>query len=122
MLLLLLLPLLIGGPAAAEDGTELLLIKVTDPAGDPTPFPIRITGGPGVDQTVPVQDGQPVFVPLPSGTYAVEELVPAGWQLVSVVCVGDDTDSSYRIVLSEEEFATCTFTNRKAPSGPRQGC
>ena len=59
---------------------------------------------------------------LAPGTYYVEEILPSGWDLTSIVC--DDTDSGVSasagntasVVLAANETVTCTFTNTKLPT------
>jgi LPXTG-motif cell wall-anchored protein len=51
--------------------------------------------------------------PLAPGTYSVEELVPDGWDLESVVC--SDGSPADAIVLDADETVVCTFTNLREP-------
>ncbi len=54
--------------------------------------------------------------PLVPGTFAVNEIVPDGWSLVSASC--DDGSPIGAIVLSVGETVTCTFTDERLPPPP----
>ena len=53
--------------------------------------------------------------PLVAGTFAVNEVVPDGWSLVSAAC--SDGSPVNAILLGAGETVTCTFTNERVPSG-----
>jgi hypothetical protein len=52
--------------------------------------------------------------PLVAGTFAVDEVVPEGWSLVSAEC--SDGSPINAIVLGTGETVTCTFTNERVPT------
>jgi LPXTG-motif cell wall-anchored protein len=52
--------------------------------------------------------------PLVPGTFAVNEIVPDGWSLVSAAC--DDGSPIAAIVLAAGETVTCTFTDERVPT------
>jgi len=63
----------------------------------------------GIDDSVTITD-------VAVGDYSVSELVPAGWYLYSVSCVGGDSDpinDGVNIHLDADEEITCTFSNVK---------
>jgi LPXTG-motif cell wall-anchored protein len=57
--------------------------------------------------------GENVSEQLPAGTYSVEEIVPDGWDLDSVVC--SDGSEPGAIDLAADETVICTFTNEREP-------
>lgn len=59
--------------------------------------------------------GEFVVETRPPGTYAVNETVPAGWQLDSATC--DDGSPPSAISLEAGESVTCTFTNSRDALG-----
>ncbi|MDP2723342.1 MAG: hypothetical protein Q8O72_11340, partial [Bacteroidales bacterium] len=51
---------------------------------------------------------------IPTGSHSVSEDVPAGWDLTSATCTGDDDGiDPASIQLDDGEEVTCTFTNTK---------
>ena len=94
---------------------EIIIDKVTDPAGDEQLFDFTLTGGPSAlnqafqlaDATTPHNSG-----PVISGSgYSAAESVPVGWDLDSATC--DDGSPVDNIDVSAGETVTCTFTNVK---------
>ncbi len=100
------------GPLAAP--ATLIIEKVTDPPGSEQAFDYTTTGGLSPD-TFSLTDGQQqTYTDLEPGTYGVEETVPTGWTLTSVVVSnGDDPDA---ITLGPGESVTVTFTNTQNPA------
>jgi hypothetical protein len=87
----------------------IIIEKTTTPSGDPQSFTINLTGP--VNDTGAVTDATDhTFGNLPAGTYAVAEVVPAGWQLTNVVCT-DGTPGAISIGVGD--VVTCTFENTK---------
>ncbi|GGC02112.1 hypothetical protein GCM10011352_30390 [Marinobacterium zhoushanense] len=89
---------------------KIIVDKVTDPSGDPTPFTFTPSYNGGAtfqlaDATTPNDSGY--LVP---GSYSVTETVPAGWDLTSATC--DDGSAPSAIGLDPGEIVTCTFNNR----------
>ena len=80
---------------------------------DFTDFSLTTTGG----------TAQTTLTDLPAGFLEIEEIVPAGWALTDVECVGvtdDDWGSDFpraRLTASPGDDITCTFTNSN-PSVP----
>jgi len=89
----------------------IVVDKVTNPAGSSQVFQFTPSYGPGfslTDASPPNTSG-----PLVPGTYAVAELLPAGWSAGVPSC--NDGSSHLAIGLSPGETVTCTFTNTKVP-------
>lgn len=95
---------------------SITIAKAADPA-DGTPF--AFAGDLGAFS---LQAGErQVFADLAPGTYAVTELVPAGWDLADISCRSDmdvgvaiDRDAATITVdLGSGEDITCTFTNEE---------
>ena len=117
---------------------KIIVDKVTVPAGSSQLFDFDIDGPPQTDggaayhddfqladATSPFDSGALKPSALAGGDYSVAETVPAGWDLTSVVCEGDngtpDDTSDDRmdldpaaIDLQSAETVTCTFTNVQA--------
>jgi hypothetical protein len=86
---------------------EIIVEKLTDPAGSTQPFDFTSSWGPFT-----LRDGETDFSgPLPPGTYSVSESVPEGWHLTSATC--DDGSDPADIDLQPAEIVTCTFTNAR---------
>lgn len=76
--------------------------------------------------------GQSLSRQVPAGTYGVSEVVPAGWTLTNIACVGgsvvytgatgggtpafDPGDTTAEITLADGESSTCTYTDVKQGS------
>jgi hypothetical protein len=97
-----------GGPP----GT-IVVEKQTIPDGDPASFEFTGTANGTISD-----DGQIIVTNLPPDNYTSTELVPAGWELTSIVC--NDTDSSgdtgtatATFDLDAGEVVKCTFTDTK---------
>lgn len=93
---------------------ELIVDKVTDPSGNPTPFDFRLTGGPdNENQNFSLTDAA---APRSSGfissgdSYNITETVPSGWALTSTCSDSSPIDN---VDLSPGEVVTCTFTNTR---------
>jgi hypothetical protein len=87
---------------------KILVDKVTDPSGDPTSFEFSADTQANfflTDTDAPNDSGN-----LPAGTYAVSEIVPAGWDLTSATC--DDGSDPSSIDLAAGETVTCTFNDQ----------
>jgi len=93
-----------------QTGT-IIIEKQTDPDGSPDTF--EFTG----DVTGTISDGGQIVVSdLLPGAYTAQEIVPAGWALISIVC--DDDNSSGDVASGEVTFqletgetVTAVFTN-----------
>lgn len=95
---------------------HIVIDKVTDPDGDPQEFTFDPSYGSNfnlADETAPNDSG--ALVP---GTYTVEELALAGWDLTGLDCNDANSTTSVpsataTIHLEAGETVTCTFTNTK---------
>jgi hypothetical protein len=116
--------LAIMGAAAPAAQATLRVINHNEPAGDPTAIGYRLSST-TVAQLVPdfmLVDGEPrSFGPGP-GTYTIQALVPAGWQVGDIQCVGpspadfaiDVPNGRVTMVHGQNVEQTCAFTNRRA--------
>jgi len=92
-----------------KDG-KIIVEKQTLPDGDPALF--TFSG----DLAGSIGDGGTLMQSVSPGSYASTETVPAGWDLISIVC--DDGNSSgagatANFNVEPGETVTCVFTNRK---------
>ncbi|MDY6876711.1 MAG: GEVED domain-containing protein [Chloroflexota bacterium] len=92
-----------------QQPNSINIVKETDP-----------NGGTGFDfagdlGSFSLDDGDSqVFTGLPAGDYDVTEIVPTGWDLDGVVCIGGDSDpisNGVMVHLDQDEAILCTFTN-----------
>ena len=100
---------------------SITVIKETDPAGDPAIFNFT---SPGLaPPAFPLSDGGSLpFTDLVPGSYTVDELALAGWDLTNVAISGDTdggsttTATGATVDLDPGETITVTFSNRKRGS------
>ena len=100
-----------------EKDAVIIVEKQTDPDGDTTEFEFD----PSWAANFFLSDGETeTSGDLDPGTYDVSEIVPAGWDLDSVVCTSSNGDSETNTAISLQaislqagETVTCTFTNEK---------
>ena len=97
---------------------QIVIKKVTDPAGTDHLFGFTLVGGPSaVDQSFSLAGGgshESGFVKPGSG-YSARENVPSDWTQTSATC--DDGSAPSAIDVSPNELVTCTFTNTAKPNG-----
>jgi archaellum component FlaG (FlaF/FlaG flagellin family) len=97
---------------------QIVIKKVTDPAGAAQSFGFTLVGGPSaVDQSFSLVGGgshESGFVKPGSG-YSARENVPSDWTQTSATC--DDGSDPSEIDVSPNELVTCTFTNTAKPNG-----
>src|SRR5579884_3847298 len=100
----------------------IIVKKVTDPNPDLSNSLFTFTG----DAAGQIRNGQTITVGnLAPGTYSSHEVVPAGWQLVSITCSdSNSTGSTYTATATFRaeagETVTCTFLDREKLG--TQGC
>lgn len=90
----------------------IIVNKVTDPAGSAQQFEFATTYGANFYLA---DGGSNNSGPLANGTYSVDEMVPAGWELKNVMCdssLGGMEDHG-AIDLTDGETVTCTFYNQQ---------
>jgi hypothetical protein len=122
--------LVVLGVAAPEAGATLRTVNHIDPAGDPTVISYRIEGAPAFVTPIDFQltDGDFRSFGPDAGTYTVSAMLPQGWQVADIQCVGSAGVNDFTIEIpsarvtvphGEGEHDTCTFTSRRIPpSGP----
>jgi LPXTG-motif cell wall-anchored protein len=98
--------------AVPKQGT-IIVKKVADEYDTDKEFPFssNFDGLPNDGADFTLEAGATQEFVLDAGIYSVNELVPAGWNLVSAVC--SDQSPVNAIVLAAEETVTCIFTNEK---------
>jgi hypothetical protein len=122
--------LAIMGAAAPAAQATLRVVNHIEPAGDPTAITYRLsstTQSPLVPDFALVDGEYKSFGPVP-GTYIVQALVPAGWQVGDIQCVGpipanfaiDIPNGRVTIVHTQNAEQTCAFTNRRAATSSGQ--
>jgi hypothetical protein len=122
VVLLALLVLTFLAATAAEAGATLRIANHNDPAGDPTVMKYRLTG---TTLTTPIDfelhNGEDKSFGAASGTYTFQALLPAGWQVGDIQCVGL-TPQDFAIDVANGRVTvkhgvgaehTCAFTNRR---------
>lgn len=97
--------------------TGRLTINKAATGGDDT-FAIDATpnaGGAAIDYNITTTGGSgSLSLTIPTGTYTISEVVPAGWNLDNIVCGGQNTDQA---IVSPNATTTCTVTNSKPGNG-----
>jgi hypothetical protein len=95
---------------------KIIVEKQTDPEGDTQQFPFS------GDLLGTIGDGETLELDVAPGQYTSTETVPAGWDLTSIICDDDASDTPSTIDLENEtatfnveanETVKCTFTNTK---------
>ncbi|MDP9294943.1 MAG: hypothetical protein M3O90_11070 [Actinomycetota bacterium] len=118
---------------AAEAGATLRIANHNDPAGDPTVITYRMESPTWAlspyDFKLP--DADYLSFMLPTGTYTASALLPPGWQVGDIQCVGprpqdfhiDVANGRVTVTHGANEEHICAFTNRKvsASGGPGAG-
>jgi hypothetical protein len=117
------------GAAAPGAQATLRVINHNEPAGDPTPITYRLSSATGaqVVPDFPLVDGEyKSFGPATPASYTFQALVPAGWQVHDIQCVGpspadftvDVPNGRVTIFHTQGAEQTCAFTNgRVSASG-----
>jgi hypothetical protein len=117
---------------AADAGATLRVENHIDPADDTTRITYRLSGladGSTLD-TAPLGNGHDQsFGPGP-GTYTFQALLPAGWRVNDIKCVGGPDPSRFAIDVpngrvtithGKGDDQTCAFTNGKVNAPPSSG-
>jgi uncharacterized repeat protein (TIGR01451 family) len=93
---------------------NIVVDKVTNPAGDPQSFSFDASGGVYGDFSL-TDLAAPNNQELVPGSYSVSETEPAGWDLTNTTCISSiqDSESAGSLELDAGETITCTFTNTK---------
>lgn len=99
-------------PAFAQGFGTIIVEKQTDPDGAPDSF--TFTG----DVAGAIADDEQIVVSqLTPGTYTSTETVPAGWELIAIICddgnsTGDVASFTATFQVESDETVKCTFYNR----------
>jgi hypothetical protein len=106
------------------------VVNHDDPAGDPTAITYRLSSTlqPLVVPDFALVDGEYRSFGLNPGTYTVQALVPAGWQVGDIQCVGpnpseftiDVANGRVTMVHNQGAEQTCSFTTRRVPASGGQ--
>lgn len=119
--------LAIMGAAAPAAHATLRVINHNEPAGDPTKIAYRLSSATEA-QVVPdflLVDGEYKSFGVQPNTYTVQALVPTGWQVGDIQCVGPSPADfavdvpNGRVTMvhgSANVEQTCSFTNRRVPA------
>lgn len=102
-----------------REDSSITVIKQTVPDGSTQSFTFDPSTSLSGDNFQLNDDGAKTYGTLAPGTYGVDEVVPTGWDLISVSCDDDDastTSTGFSIDLDAGEDVTCTFTNREHSS------
>jgi hypothetical protein len=93
--------------------------KQTDPAADPTTFDFNLSPDPNAEGTQSLADGDSfTWSGLDDGSYTLDEVIPAGWDLTDVTCDDDDAytpdlaTGSVTLTLDPLEDITCVYTDQ----------
>ncbi len=94
--------------------STIIIEKQTDPDGWSQSFEFSTDYGPNFS----LEDDQTNDSgPLTAGTYSVNEIVPAGWNLAGAIC--DDGSDPGAIDLAPGETVKCVFTNLQIVIPPK---
>ncbi len=98
---------------------DLRIVKQVNDDPGTDDFDYTTTGGltPSTFTLAPTGTGEAgedstSYTGIPTGTYTVDETVPAGWNLVSATCDNED-DPTLGIELGAGDSVTCTFVNER---------
>jgi hypothetical protein len=119
------------GATATQAGATLRIANHNDPAGDPTAINYRLenpTWSASPFDFV-LHDGEDKAFGQPAGSYTARALLPPGWKVIAINCIGPDRPGSVVIDVPHAQVTfnhqdgdeqTCSFTNGKV-SGPASG-
>ena len=116
--------LMLGVPgieATNNPGGKIIVVKKTDPAGDPTGFEFVLARPNGQQKHFVLHDGEQRLTgtSIRARTRSARR-VPDGWTLESATC--DDGSSPSSIEIEGDKVVTCTFVNTtNKPPPPKPG-
>jgi hypothetical protein len=121
------------GAITADAGATLRIANHNYPAGDPTPINYRLenpTWSASPFDFV-LHDGEYRAFGQPAGSYTARPLLPPGWKVLAINCIGPDRPDGFVIDVPHGQVTmnhqdgdeqSCAFTNGKADvSGPGSG-
>jgi hypothetical protein len=123
-----LLTLIFLAVAAADAQATFRIENHLDPAGDPTLIKYRVEGPNWKSSPYEFElpDGDYLSTGPPPGTYTAQALLPPGWVVQDIQCIGPHGQSDFvidvpngRVTVThgEGEEHLCAFTNRKLSQG-----
>lgn len=106
---------------------HLVVMKQTDPSGDPQQFGFTATDGGSFDETFTLTDGQDAGFEVNPGfggtDYTISEASTPGWRNTRIACtvdanpsqpiLGDTGDREVTVTLLPDQVAVCVFQNEK---------
>lgn len=112
----------------AEAAATLRVTNHNDPAGDPTVIPYRLESPTWSSSPFgfELRDGGDRSFGVPAGTYTAQALLPAGWVVGDIQCVGprqadfviDVPNGRVTMTHGATDEQTCSFTNRRGGAPP----
>jgi hypothetical protein len=122
IVLLALLVLTFLAATTAEAGATLRIANHNDPAGDTTVIKYRLSS-PALTTPIDFElhNGEDKSFGAAAGTYTIQALLPAGWQVGDIQCVGprpqdfaiDVANGRVTVTHMAGDEHTCAFTNRR---------
>jgi hypothetical protein len=114
---------------ATSAGATLRIENHNDPAGDPTPISYVLENPNWSASPFPfeLRDGEFKTVGQPPGSYTARAVLPAGWKVIAIKCIGPPRPDAFvidvpngRVIMNHQagDEQTCAFTNKKAGTGP----
>jgi hypothetical protein len=114
--------------AAAEAQATFRIENHLNPAGDPTRIKYRVEGPNWTSSPFEFElvDGDYLSTGPPAGTYTAQALLPPGWFVQDIQCIGPRGQSDFvidvpngRVTVThgDKEEHLCAFTNRKLSQG-----
>jgi hypothetical protein len=114
---------------ATSAGATLRIENHNDPAGDPTPISYRLEN-PNWSASpfdFVLHDGEFRTFGQPPGSYTARALLPPGWKVIAIKCIGPARPGSFvidvphgQVIMNHQpgDEQTCAFTNKANGSGP----
>ena len=117
--------LVLLGVAAPQAGATLRFENHNDPAGDPTMISYRLEGPTWSSSPFDFQlaDADYKSFGVPAGTYTGTAVLPEGWQVADIQCLGprpqdfaiDVANGRVTVTHGPTDEHICAFTNRRIP-------
>jgi hypothetical protein len=118
------LVLAFSGVTAADAGATLRIASHNEPAGDPTPINYRLENPSWSASPFDfvLRDGEYRTFGQPPGSYTARALLPPGWKVLAIDCIGPDRPDAFVIDVphgqvtmnhQDADEQSCSFTNGK---------